>query len=180
MMPRMNPYDPNQRGPGTPPNYPSAHEPLPGQAQHPLPPPPTAGVPAPPFQGGAGFHGGPYGGPSQPTPPFGSGRSDPANPTPKRTWWGGYISLAVLLVSLLLWIATGVAAYSSESAGVSMSYVAVGPFAFGVGGLFVALLTRKNKDNKVASLLPIGCGCLSWIIALLTLFAFMVAIFPKL
>lgn len=103
-----------------------------------------------------------------------------AAPAAPVKWWGGYVSLGMLVVSLLLGIATGVAAISSESAGVMMSYVAVGPFAFGVAGLIVALVTKKNANAKVAVGAPIGCGCLAWIVAVMMLFVFMVAIFPKL
>lgn len=90
------------------------------------------------------------------------------------------MSLGVLALSFLLLIATGVAAAMSESLGVSMSYIAVGPFAFGVVGTIVALVTKKNPNQKVAIGAPIGCGCLSWIVAAAMLFVFMVAIFPSL
>lgn len=90
------------------------------------------------------------------------------------------MSLAVLALSLLLGVATVGAAVMSESMGVTMSYVAVGPFAFGVVGTIVALVTKKNPNQKVAVGAPIGCGCLSWIGAAAMLFLFMVAIFPSL
>ena len=88
--------------------------------------------------------------------------------------------MAVLALSFVLLIATGIAAAMSESLGVSMSYLAVGPFAFGVVGTIVALVTKKNPNQKVAVGAPIGCGCLSWIFAAAMLFVFMVAIFPSL
>jgi hypothetical protein len=86
----------------------------------------------------------------------------------------------MLALSLVLGIATGIGAYMSESLGVSMSYLAIGPFAFGVVGTIVALVTKKNPNQKIAVGAPIGCGCLSWIFAAALLFVFMVAIFPSL
>ena len=90
------------------------------------------------------------------------------------------MSLAILAISLLLGVGTGVGAYMSESLGVTMSYVAVGPFAFGVVGTIVALATKKNANQKIAVGAPIGCGCLAWVVAVLLLVVFMVAIFPSL
>ena len=90
------------------------------------------------------------------------------------------MSFAMLAISILLGIGTGVAAYMSEDLGVTMSYVAIGPFAFGVAGTIVALVTRKNANQKIAVGAPIGCGCLAWIVAVLLLVVFMVAIFPSL
>jgi len=104
----------------------------------------------------------------------------PAPPAGPTRWWGGYVSLAMLALSLLLGIGTGVAAYMSEELGVYMSYVAIGPFAFGVAGTIVALVTKKNANPKVAVGAPIGCGCLAWVVAVLLLVVFMVAIFPSL
>jgi hypothetical protein len=112
--------------------------------------------------------------PQVPTPP---GLSAPNKPP---RWWGGYVSLAVLALSLLLGIGTGVAAFMSERLGVTMSYLAIGPFAFGVAGTIVALVTRKNPNQKVAVGAPLGCGCLAWIVAFVFLVVFMVAIFPSL
>ena len=138
----------------------------------------------------------PFGQPPQ-QPPYGQPQQQPsygqppqgyapqqaapaAAPAKPARWWGGYVSLGVLALSLLLGVATGIAAYMSESLGVSMSYVAVGPFAFGLVGTIVALVTKKNPNQKIAVGAPIGCGCLSWIFAAGLLFVFMVAIFPSL
>ena len=123
----------------------------------------------------------PYGQPPQ--QPYGSSQGFPqAPPVPTKParWWGGYVSLGMLALSFMLGIGTGIAAAMSESLGVSMSYLAVGPFAFGVIGTIVALVTKKNPNQKVAVGAPIGCGCLSWIVAVAMLFVFMVAIFPSL
>jgi hypothetical protein len=130
--------------------------------------PPYGQPPQQPQQGYA-----PQGYAQQPLPPA----APPAKPA---TWWGGYVSFAMLALGLLLGVATGIAAAMSESLGVSMSYLAVGPFAFGVVGTIVALVTKKNPNQKVAVGAPIGCGCLSWIFAAAMLFFFMVAIFPSL
>jgi hypothetical protein len=39
-----------------------------------------------------------------------------------------------------------------------MSYVAVGPFMFGLVGSIVALLTRYGSPGKAIGA-PLGCGC---------------------
>ena len=90
------------------------------------------------------------------------------------------MSLGMLVISLLLGVGTGIAAFMSEELGVTMSYVAIGPFAFGVAGTIVAIVTKKNANQKVAVGAPIGCGCLAWIVATMLLVVFMVAIFPSL
>jgi len=130
--------------------------------------PPYGQPPQPPQQGYA-----PQGYAQQPVPP-----AAPAAKPAK--WWGGYVSFAMLALGLLLGVATGIAAFMSESLGVSMSYVAIGPFAFGVVGTIAALVTKKNPNQKIAIGAPLGCGCLSWIFAAAMLFVFMVAIFPSL
>ena len=90
------------------------------------------------------------------------------------------MSLGMLGLSIVLVIATIVAAAMSEQRGVTMSYVAIGPFAFGVAGTIVALVTRHHPNRTVAVGAPIGCGCLAWIVGFVLLFVFMVGIFPKL
>ncbi len=142
----------------------------PAFGQQPQQPQPAFGQPPQPPQQP------PYGQPPQGYPP----QTPPAATAKPAKWWGGYVSLAMLALSLLLGVLTGVAAMSSEELGVTMSYVAIGPFAFGVVGTIVALITKKNPNQKVAVGAPLGCGCLSWIVAAALLFVFMVAIFPSL
>jgi hypothetical protein len=77
-------------------------------------------------------------------------------------------------------VATVVAGMRSERYGVTMTFVAVGPLAFGSVGTLVALLTRRSRSGVVAVAAPLGCGCASAAFALLLAFLFFGLIWPRL
>jgi hypothetical protein len=108
--------------------------------------------------------------PQQPSPPASSGG--------RKVVLG--LSLAALALSFLMVIGTVVAAISSESLGVSMSYVTAGPLGFGLAATLMALITRKSASNGVAVGAPLGCGCFSAIFFATMTFVFFVSIFPSL
>jgi hypothetical protein len=91
--------------------------------------------------------------------------------------WG---ALGMLLLGFLLVIGTAIAGMSSESLGVTMSYVTAGPLGFGLAGFIVALITKKSQSNGVAVGAPLGCGCLSALIFVALTVVFFTAIFPAL
>jgi hypothetical protein len=80
----------------------------------------------------------------------------------------------------LLVIGTIVAGMSSESLGVTMSYVAAGPLGFGLAATLMSLITRKSPSNGVAVGAPLGCGCFSALVFATLTFVFFVSIFPSL
>jgi len=90
------------------------------------------------------------------------------------------LALASLAVSFLLVIGTIVAGISSESLGMSMSYVTAGPLGFGLAATLMSLLTRKSASNGVAVGAPLGCGCFSGLVFATLTFVFFVSIFPSL
>ena len=90
------------------------------------------------------------------------------------------LALATLGLSFLLVIGTIVAGISSESLGMTMSYLTAGPLGFGLVATVVALITRKSPSNGVAVGAPLGCGCLSAIVFASLTFVFFVSIFPSL
>ncbi len=126
----------------------------------------------------------PFGAPPGSPPPYGQppGAAQQTAPAPakKVAWWGGYVSLAVLALSLLLVIGTIVAAISSEELGMNMTMLTSGPLFFGIVGTIVALVTKKNPKPGVAIGAPLGCGCLAAIVSAALVAVFFVAIFPRL
>jgi hypothetical protein len=90
------------------------------------------------------------------------------------------LALAVLALSFLLVIGTIVAGISSESLGVSMSYLTAGPLGFGLAATLMALITRKSASNGVAVGAPLGCGCFAAITFAALTFVFFISIFPSL
>lgn len=107
--------------------------------------------------------------PQQATPPPGGGRKIVLG-----------LALGVLALSFLMVIGTIVAGISSESLGMTMSYVTAGPLGFGLAATLMALLTRKSASNGVAVGAPLGCGCFSAIVFATLTFVFFVSIFPSL
>lgn len=106
----------------------------------------------------------------------------PAAPTassgPRKIVLG--LSLAALALGFLLVIGTAVAGMSSESLGVTMSYVTAGPLGFGLAATLMALLTRKSQSNGAAVGAPLGCGCFSALVFVTLTVVFFVSIFPAL
>jgi hypothetical protein len=98
---------------------------------------------------------------------------------PKAIAWPTFVCLGVLGLGFLLLIGTGVAAYGSESDGVMMSYVAVGPFMFGLVGSIVALMTRRSSPGKAIGA-PLGCGCGAALGSFMALVVFMAVIWRML
>lgn len=90
------------------------------------------------------------------------------------------LALASLALSFLLVIVTIVAGMSSESLGMTMSYLTAGPLGFGLAATLMALLTRKSPSNGVAVGAPLGCGCFSALVFATLTFVFFVSIFPSL
>ncbi len=120
-------------------------------------------------------HGGPYG-PSAQQGPY----RQHILPLPKKALaWPLFVCLGVLALGVLLVIGTGIAAYGSESNGVMMSYVAVGPFMFGLVGSIVALMTRFGSPGKAIGA-PFGCGCAAALGSLVSLVIFMAVIWRML
>jgi hypothetical protein len=87
-----------------------------------------------------------------------------------------------VLATLVGGVVIGVAAASSESAGVSASYLVTGPVAFFWGAGIGALLGRYALKSQpgVGKVAPWGCGCGCGLILGLGLIVFMVSIFPSL
>ncbi len=96
------------------------------------------------------------------------------------TWIGVGLSVALLGLSVLSCLATGiVAANESERFAVEVSYVTVPMIAGGLVPWIVALLTRK-KSRALAVGAPLGCGCLSWAVALVGTIAFYALVWDSL
>lgn len=112
------------------------------------------------------------------------GYPPPQQPSPPAPGGGRKVvlglALGALALSFLLVIGTVVAGISSESLGVTMSYVTAGPLGFGLAATLMALLTRKSASNGVAVGAPLGCGCFSAIFFATLTFVFFVSIFPSL
>jgi hypothetical protein len=106
-------------------------------------------------------------------------RQAPLPQTPPQTWWPRIIAWCVLGLGLLLVGATGVAGYQSESKGVAMSYVAVGPFVFGAVATLVGHFTRYRKLSSHAGA-TLGCGCGAALFATFALFLFFAVIWRML
>ena len=99
---------------------------------------------------------------------------------PTGTWIGVGVSVALLGLSVLSCLATGiVAANESERFAVEVSYVTVPMIAGGLVPWIVALLTRK-KSHALAVGAPLGCGCLSWAVALVGTIVFYALVWDSL
>ena len=92
--------------------------------------------------------------------------------------WCGLALMGLLVGGGLV----GVAAYDSESAGVTAMYVATFPLAFLVCGALggVAIHLAGKTDPKVRIGGPLICGCLGGGAILVLVILFFVAIFPAL
>ena len=94
---------------------------------------------------------------------------------PPMAKWVRIVGLVFLGIGVLGVLGTLAAAVNSESAGMSMASLTVGPLAFGI--IVTAL---SGKDAKGSAAKPIGCGCGAWIAAGMALFVFFTAIWPSL
>lgn len=133
-------------------------------------PPPAQWTP-PPSQGG-GPPQGPQGGP----PP---GHTPPPS-EPQGTWIGVAIAVLFLLGSVFSCLVTGlVAATESERFAMEVAYVTMPTVFAGLLPWIVALLVRK-KGTGLAVGAPIGCGCLTWVVSLVSVIVFFEVIWPSL
>lgn len=90
------------------------------------------------------------------------------------------VSVLLLLGSMAACLVTGLAAAgASESDAVAVSMVTVPTVIAGLFPWIVALLTRK-KGTGLAVGAPIGCGCLTWIVSLVSMVVFYAVIWPEL
>ncbi|RLB46140.1 MAG: hypothetical protein DRJ42_28355 [Deltaproteobacteria bacterium] len=98
----------------------------------------------------------------------------------KGTWIGVGISVAMLLLSLLACVITGVAgANMRESEAVQLSYLTVPVIFSGLVAWLPAVLLRK-KGLGLAIGAPVGCGCLTGIFAGVGVAVFYVVLWPSL
>lgn len=98
----------------------------------------------------------------------------------KGTWIGVGISVAMLLLSLLACVITGIAgANMRESEAVELSYLTVPIIFSGLVAWLPAVLARK-KGMGLAIGAPVGCGCVSGVFAGIGLFVFYVVLWPSL
>ena len=92
--------------------------------------------------------------------------------------WIGLAALTAVCGGL----GVGAAGYSSESAGVTASYVLTGPMCFFSGGALAAvaahLLIKKASAGRTFA--PVGCGCLSALVGMGLIVLFFAVIFPAL
>lgn len=132
--------------------------------------PPPPGGPPPPFGGTPA----PFGGTPAPIP-----QASPS-PQPEGTWIGVVLSALLFLGSIAACLVTGIAAAEArESDAVVVSMVTVPTVIAGLFPWIIALLTRK-KGTGLAVGAPIGCGCLTWIVSLVSMVVFYVVIWPEL
>lgn len=125
-----------------------------------------------------------YGGsPPQGPPPAGGPqygyRQGPLPEQPRMMWWPRIVAWCTLALGVLLLAGTAVAAYGSESDGIVMSYVAVGPFFFGLVATIAGQVTRYRKPAAHAGA-TFGCGCASALFATIALFVFFAVIWRML
>ncbi len=87
-----------------------------------------------------------------------------------------------VLATLVGGAVVGIAAYDSESAGMTASYVVAGPVGFFWGAGLGALIGRFAMKDKPGpgKIAPYGCGCGCAVFLGVGLVFFMVAIFPSL
>lgn len=92
--------------------------------------------------------------------------------------WSVLAALALVAGGL----GVGVAAYDSESAGVTATWVASGPVGFALCGAAGAVVTHfvVNRRSALRIVLPVGCGCVGSTLFALGSFLFFAVIFPAL
>ncbi len=101
-------------------------------------------------------------------------------PEEKGTWIGVGLSAAMLFVSLIACVLTGIAASEMrEEEAVTVSYMTVPFIVAGLVAWLPALLARK-KGMGIAVGAPIGCGCIAGIVASVALMIFYVVLWPSL
>ena len=146
------------------------------------PPPPPGGAP-PPFGGTPPPFGGtppPFGGTPAPIPQAAPSPYPAAPAQAEGTWIGVVLSALLFLGSIAACLVTGIAAAEArESDAVVVSMVTVPTVIAGLFPWIIALLTRK-KGTGLAVGAPIGCGCLTWIVSLVSMVVFYVVIWPEL
>ncbi len=89
--------------------------------------------------------------------------------------WVRLVGLGFLGLGILGVIGTVIAGMSSETMGMNMASITVGPLLFGI---VVTAMSGKDKTGGAGK--PIGCGCAAWVGAGLALFVFFTAIWPSL
>lgn len=117
-------------------------------------------------------------------PPYGGGGGGvpPASATPEApatTNVGLILALVWLFFGFVGCIATALAGVTSESLGVTVSYVGMPLLLGGIGAVIVAPFVR-GKGQAAAIGAPIGCGCLGALVGFVATVVFFVAIFPSL
>lgn len=108
------------------------------------------------------------------------------DPSDERAPPGWGLVIGWLVVALLVGCGglgvVGLMAYDSESGGVMASQITAFPMGFAFSGLLAALgvqlLHRKPGPARMA--VPLGCGCLGGLGAVVAVVIFFVAIFPAL
>jgi hypothetical protein len=99
---------------------------------------------------------------------------------PPATWIGVGIAVAMLGVSVLACLGTGiVAANESESFAVEVSMATMPCAIAGVFPWIVALLVRR-RGLPMAIGVPLGCGCLGYVAGAIALAGFYTLIWPSL
>jgi len=105
---------------------------------------------------------------------------DPASgQTPEVTNIGLIIAGIWLALGFLGCIGTGVAGAMSETLGMNVSYLGVPLFFSGVVAMSVAPFLR-TKGQGAAIGAPLGCGCGTFVFAVVLVGVFYVAIWPSL
>ena len=151
--------------------------------------PPQGGFGAPP-QGGFGQTGGaqhsgfgppPAGGPSvgaPPPPPMAGGQPPSGGEPPNNI--GLILAGLWLAAGMLGCLGTGVgAAMLSESDAVVISYLGLPLFAGGASAMIIAPFLR-TKGAPAAIGAPLGCGCVGFLFAMVSIVVFYQAIWPSL
>jgi hypothetical protein len=124
----------------------------------------------PPYQPGAPYPPGP---PNQ-TPIQPGGASQPAS------WAGVIVGGGMFALGLLGCLATGVAAATlGEGDAVMVSYLGVPLALAGVVAPIAAAVVRQ-KELPIAVGVPVGCGCLTAVAAVVGVVVFYTAIWPSL
>jgi len=79
-------------------------------------------------------------------------------------------------------LGVGLAAYDSESAGVTATWAAAGPVGFALCGAAGAVVTHflVNRRSALRVVLPFGCGCVGASLFAFGSFLFFAVIFPAL
>lgn len=88
---------------------------------------------------------------------------------------------AAAAVTLLCLLGVGLAAYSSESAGVTASSWATFPLCFTLSGMVAGFGVHfAVRRGPARALVPMGCGCVGGLLGLFGVGFFFAAIFPSL